>query len=152
MTSQKVQIQIRKGGRACGKVHFSGYTVGTLGQFLCHHAYKIFGESRHDGSFRALSCLLFPSASRTVTGMMCYFGSYHACNLENKKQVERFHLLRVYKYVCGVKVQRRRPGNFLCAPGKKSVSVGCTRRLPGRRLRKRPGWRSAWCRLRSSRA
>ena len=44
--------------RAYEKVHFSGYTVGTLRQFLYHHAYKIFGESRHDASFQPLSCLL----------------------------------------------------------------------------------------------
>ena len=77
--------------RAYGKVHFSWYTVGTLRQFLYHHAYKIFGESRHDASFRALSCL----------------------QSKNKKQVERSHLLQVYKYLCGATIQRRRPGNIL---------------------------------------
>ena len=72
--------------RAYGKVHFSGYTVGTLWQFLYHHAYKIFGESRHDVSFRALSCLLFIFRGRKIVGMICHLGPYHAYSQKIKSR------------------------------------------------------------------
>ena len=64
--------------RAYGKVHFSGYTVGTLRQYLYHHAYKIFGESRHDSPFRLISCLLFSSRPAQDIVMMNHFSHYHA--------------------------------------------------------------------------
>ena len=63
---------------AYGNVHFSGCTVGTLRQFSRHHAYKIFGESRHDEPFGLISCLLFTSRLSQDIGMMKHFGPYHA--------------------------------------------------------------------------
>lgn len=72
--------------RAYGKVHFSGYTVDTLRQFLYHHAYKIFGESRHDASFHALSCLLFIFRGRKIIGMICHLGPYHAYSQKIKSR------------------------------------------------------------------
>lgn len=72
--------------RAYGKVHFSWYTVGTLRQFLYHYAYKIFGESRHDASFRALSCLLFIFRGRKIIGMICHLGPYHAYSQKIKSR------------------------------------------------------------------
>ena len=115
--------------RAYGNVHFSGYTVGTLGQFLCHHAYKIFGESRHDASFRALSCLLFIFRGRKIVGMMCHLGPYHA---DSQKIKSRWSAPTCFKFTNMFAVSKPSaagPEIFLCAPRKKSVSGGYTRRL-----------------------